>query len=107
MSAKVAVLAHNQPLSARASTHVKREVALLLVGRLCAEQITQSLIRMFPPDSAFPSLKASQFGSDERQIYIPEKMPPRDVPGVFFQEPQSAQWQRDHRTVTFMPRECL
>lgn len=59
---------------------------------------------MFPPGSAFPTLKASQAGSNERQTYIPEKMPPRDVRGVFFQEPQTEQWLRDHRTVTFMPR---
>lgn len=29
-------------------------------------------------------------------------MPPREIPGVFFQEPQSATWRRDHRTVTFL-----
>lgn len=30
------------------------------------------------------------------------KLPPREVPGVYFQLPQSEQWRKDHRTVTFM-----
>lgn len=33
-----------------------------------------------------------------RSTYIPEKMPPREVPGVFFEEPKSATWRREHRT---------
>jgi len=32
--------------------------------------------------------------------YIPDKMPPREVPGVFFQPPQSDTWKIQHRTVT-------
>jgi len=37
-----------------------------------------------------------------KRWYVPDRMPPREVPGVFFQIPQSDQWKRDHRTVTFM-----
>lgn len=29
-------------------------------------------------------------------------LPPREVPGVFFQPPQSLQWKIAHRSVTFM-----
>ena len=34
-----------------------------------------------------------------RFTYIPDRMPPREVPGVYFQEPRSDQWRKDHRTV--------
>lgn len=34
--------------------------------------------------------------------YIPEVLPPREVPGVYFQEPQSAQWREAHRMVQFL-----
>jgi len=36
----------------------------------------------------------------QRMIYIPDKMPPREVPGTYFEEPQSATWRLAHRTVT-------
>jgi len=32
------------------------------------------------------------------------KLPPREIPGVFFRPPQSDRWRMEHRTVTFMPR---
>jgi hypothetical protein len=38
-----------------------------------------------------------------RSSYIPEKMPPRDVPNVRFIPPQSHQWRLAHRLVTFLP----
>lgn len=31
------------------------------------------------------------------------KLPPLEVPGVFFQPPQSDQWKIDHCTVSFVP----
>ena len=31
--------------------------------------------------------------------YRPERMPPVDLPGLRFQEPQSDQWRIDHRSV--------
>lgn len=65
---------------------------------MVAEQISKRLFRLFGPDSPFPQLKCSR--SDQR--YIPEKLPPREAPGCFFQLPQSDQWKLDHRSFTFM-----
>ena len=93
MAHRIAVLAHNQPVSATARTHVKREVAVMLVARLCAEQITQRVIRMFPPSSSFPSLKASQPDSFR---YIPEELPAAEVSGCIFRLPNSPQWRELH-----------
>lgn len=33
-----------------------------------------------------------------RFTYIPDKLPPMEVPGVYFQEPQSDQWRKEHRS---------
>lgn len=102
MSKRTGVLADNQLATDRVTTHVPREVADLLVSRLVAERLSQRLIRMLPQDaeSAFRCLKVTEVQGPPRP-YIPEKMPPRDVPGVWFQEPQTEQWQIQHRTVTF------
>lgn len=96
MSIKVAVLAHNQAISSRARTHVKREIASLMVARLLAEQISGLCIRMFPPGS--PSLKAHQ--PTNPSVYIPEHMPPAEVENCRFQVPQSDDWKREHLPVT-------
>ena len=53
---------------------------------MIAERISQSLIRMFPPNSIFPVAKFC----GERQSYIPEKLPPAEVEGTYFEEPKSA-----------------
>jgi hypothetical protein len=37
------------------------------------------------------------------KVYIPAgTLPPREVPGCWFEMPQSDQWKLDHRKVTFM-----
>lgn len=96
MAKQVAVLAHNQPVSARAATFYKREVAMMLVARLMAEQITQSCIRMFPPSSAFQSLKPSQVCSDGSVRSVPDRMPRTEVGLCHFHPPQSDQWKLEH-----------
>ena len=100
MSSNVGVLAHNQPLTGKANTHVDRDVAYELLRRMVAEPITHKLIRMFPPESVFPAIR--MFSG--RKIYVPEKLPPREVPGCWFQLPQSDTWKREHRTVTFLEK---
>ena len=65
-----------------------------MVSRLVAEQITQHVIRMFPPRSAFPVLKP-EIGSNH---YIPDELPPaNDGTGCYFEPPQGDQWQLEHR----------
>jgi hypothetical protein len=68
---------------------------MLLVARLMAEQISQSLIRMMPPGSTFPSFKASQVTPASFR-YVPESMPAAEVAGCKFQLPQSVQWKELH-----------
>jgi hypothetical protein len=98
---KAGLLAHYQPLDVRPRTHILVEVAEIMVGRLVAERITRKLYRLLPPDSPFPVAK---FCPESRR-YVPEKLPPREVNGTYFQAPQSETWRRQHRMVTFMPRE--
>src|ERR1035437_4132654 len=100
VSANIGVLAHYQPLAVRPACHIPRAVAQEILRRLMAEPISAKVIRMFPPDSAFQFLKPLHPSAS--CLHAPESMPPRDVPGVFFQEPQSDTWRIQHRTVTFM-----
>ena len=58
VSSHVGVLADYQSLETRPTTHIKCEIADLLVSRLIAERITRKLIRMLPQDSVFPALKS-------------------------------------------------
>ena len=99
MSQRVGILDHRQPSEAKPRTFVKKEIASLLVARMAAEQISQRVIRMFAPDSIYPVLKRPQ----SRFGYIPAKMPPREVPGVWFQKPQSDRWKIEHAPI--MPSE--
>ncbi len=80
---RVGVLAHNQPLSARASTHIASRVAEDLVKRLVAERISRKLIRMFAPGSVFVTTQREAPIAN----YIPEKLPPREVSGCRFRGP--------------------
>lgn len=85
------VLADYEPPTARARTFVPRDVAKEMVRRLMAERLSQSLIRMFPVDSAFPGLKPLLLRSDHRRALL-QPMPPREVPNCKFVQPASAQW---------------
>ena len=80
---RVGVLAHNQPLDTRASTHISNDVASELVSRLVAERITRRLIRLFPPQSVFLQKRLTPVIAN----YIPEKLPPREVSGCRFRGP--------------------
>jgi hypothetical protein len=60
-------------------------VADELVRRMAAEPIRQGLIRMLPPDSIFPV----QAAFSQAPRYIPEKLPPAEVAGTYFQPPES------------------
>lgn len=97
MSQKVGILDFHQAAGELPRTFVKRDIACLMVDRMAAEHISQRVIRMFPRDSIFPAFRLQP--RDAR--YIPEKLPPREIPGCYFQPPQSDTWRIQHRTVTF------
>jgi hypothetical protein len=83
---QVGVLEHFQPSGIRATTHVPQQIAEDLVQRMVAERVSQRLIRMLPPGSIFP-VKAAFPNSAS---YIPEKLPPVEVEGTYFEPPASA-----------------
>lgn len=82
----VTVLAHHQPLGSTRGSSLPADVADLLVQRMVAERISQKVIRMFSPDSIFAATKFSS----EARCYIPDKLPPAEVEGTYFQPPESA-----------------
>lgn len=59
------------------------DVAAQLVACLAAESISQTVIRMLPPDSQI--LKASPMAL--KKNYVPDRLPAREVSGVKFQAP--------------------
>lgn len=101
MAKKTGVLDCHQAIDAEPTHFIKKSVADMHVRRLAADRIRPNLIQMRAIKSEAELLKASQFGPFRPQ-YIPEKMPSREVPGVFFELPKSDQWVIAHRTVTFM-----
>ena len=101
MARKIGILEHYQESSAAPATYVKRSVAALLLRRLLAVRISDHVIQRVKVKQADAMTVRMPI---EIRRYVPAKMPPREIPGVFFQEPQSDTWKREHRTVTFMPR---
>jgi hypothetical protein len=73
------------------SRHVSKTVAQLFVRRLLAEWVSRSVIQML-------AVKPPHKAGDPSPRYVPEKMPPLNVPGVWFEEPQSLTWKLQHRT---------
>lgn len=92
MAKRIAVLDCHQFATDAAATYVPKSVASLLVQRGQAERLAGNMIRMFPVQCN--AKKASDFRAT--QTYIPTVLPPRELPGIFWQEPQSDQWQLDH-----------
>jgi hypothetical protein len=92
----VGILDYHQAASEDPTTYVDREIAVLLVMRLAAEQISRKKIRIFPPTSAFPTFKSSQALPGSSVRYIPEHMPSGEIANCHFQLPQSDGWKREH-----------
>lgn len=85
--------------------YLKKSAALTLVRRSIADwHVFMVSIKMRPLLQY--RVSSTPLSPAIPKNYIPEKLPPRDVPGVFFRPPQSDTWKIAHRTVTFMPREC-
>lgn len=81
------------------ASHIKKSVAQLLVRRLLAEwvvinvSIRRLAVRELP--RMIPDWRSAS------GPYIPERMPPVEVGGCHFQEPQSDSWKKQHRMVRF------
>jgi hypothetical protein len=56
----------------------------MLVARLCAEMLSQRVIRMFPPDSSFRPLPAPNNQANARREALSTPMPPAEVGGCHF-----------------------
>jgi hypothetical protein len=80
MAQRTGVLGIHQSRTDQPQTFVKKTVAALLVRRLLAVEVTRNLIKLVESDGIRASCAAPK-------AFIPEKMPPREVPGVFFQPP--------------------
>ncbi len=82
-----------EPGATVVATHLKRSVALRLVRRGWAEIVTDFVIRRLSARATYsePRYQPSR--------YIPETMPPVDLPGIHFQEPTSDTWRIQHRSV--------
>jgi hypothetical protein len=92
MAKRIAVLDCHQSASDSPARYVKKTVGLMLVRRALAEQLSDNLIRMMVIQSA--AHKAAEFRAIS--AYIPKVLPPRELPGVFWQAPQSDQWKIQH-----------
>jgi hypothetical protein len=83
MAARIGILATNQDIQMEPRTYVKRSVAELLVRRLLAEWIGRRIIRML---TVVEPMKGSDV--QPRRPYIPEKLPPVELPGLHFEDPR-------------------
>lgn len=83
-----------------------RETAGLVLCAVLAFRCGQNAIKLNTEDS-WQAVKCAVRRRGGSRHYVPVKMPPREVPGCYFQPPQSDAWRRDHRTVTFLPRNFL
>lgn len=93
MAKRTGVLDYNQAADLVPLEFLKKSEADMLVRRLMADRIAPNLIRRraFCEASA---VKAAHFRAI--QTYIPTILPPRELPGIFFQTPQSDQWKLAH-----------
>lgn len=83
----VKVLEHFQAPGSHSTAALPSDVADLLVQRMVAERISQKVIRMLPPDSVFVAAKPA---CDLLARYIPEKLPPVEIEGTYFDPPDAA-----------------
>lgn len=94
---------HTKESAAHSATRTL--VALVLAARL-ANKIGQNAIQLTVPSSWKEVKEASRAGAKcvRRALYIPEKLPPREVPNCYFQLPKSDTWRLAHRTVVIPAR---
>lgn len=93
MARKIGVLDIHQNHSATPQTFIKRSLAEILVRRLFAEWVIKNVLLRrleIKPAQAMPERAAHTVAVP----YIPEQMPPREIAGCKFQEPQTLSWQQ-------------
>lgn len=108
---RIGVLELHQPLESQPTHFVSKSLSLLFLnhfhsGRRAAERVNERVIRISAPIT-FAQLKGLLKARDimvlasgktfVKSNYVPEKMPPVDLPGLRFQEPQSDTWKLQHR----------
>jgi len=71
---------------------------LLNTGRYC--QLSSNAIQELVAVRRLPATEAER-RSIPQAPYIPDRLPPMDIPGVRFKEPNSPTWRLDHRNVEF------
>jgi len=86
-----------------------RTIVSLVLQAGLAIRVGQNAIRL-TTDSPWREVKlAARTGGwiVAKSSYIPDKMPPREVPGCWYQLPQSPTWREQHRRVSFLEaQEC-
>lgn len=98
---RISVYLKAQDLMAESAVHeTSRAFAKLLVDSFAAHRRGQNAIQLTGPES-WRDLKA-RFrcqGTESApahprptRLFIPAKLPPREVPGCFFEQPPSARW---------------
>jgi hypothetical protein len=97
MSIRVYAVNH-EPIRHRPIMHVSRSTAAKWLLQQTHEEIPHTLraIRMVDPSRRVRVLPSGP-------AYIPERLPPIELPGLHFDEPDSGAWRRAHRLVT-LPR---
>lgn len=97
MARKIAVLEPHTDCVAR---HVKKSVAVLMVRRLFWSWEKENEIARILPLRSIPAAARSARPPSEsrpRTRYVPDQLPPLQIPGVRFQQPQTEQWQQQQR----------
>ena len=92
MSRKIAVLDLHQADSDKPVTYVKRSVADLLVRRLLAVWVIDKQVIRHVAVRSLREFTSMKFVMPSKP-YIPEHMPPVDIPGVKWIPPKPKPWQ--------------
>lgn len=98
MSLKYAILKCDQHPSGKPARLVNKAHALILIRRNTVEIVGKLLLRERPLLQFDPSSKIGKPTLD--RCYIPEKLPSHEIPGCYFQEPDSATWREQHRMIS-------
>jgi hypothetical protein len=82
----------------RRAEHLKKSAAEYLIRNLMADWIEEgvSLVRRTAKEIA--NFKSIRIEGPIKQ-YIPERLPPVEVPQVRFREPETERWMQQHRSV--------
>jgi hypothetical protein len=93
VSAKIGVLKAGARADSQPYRWVKRAVSAFLLNKQICEAIAHNVIRERP----IREVRDVHVAQTGLRLFIPEKMPPREIPNTWFQEPQSPSWRLAHR----------